>query len=64
MTAFMRDSFSVGSPGTEDYADKHTRIFSCPLNKDLLKSKCEHCKQLAVAADVKKEEGGADVKVG
>lgn len=29
MTAFMRDSFSVHSPGTKDYGEKHDRIFNC-----------------------------------
>lgn len=54
MTDFMRKSFNVSSPGTKQYADSHTRIFNCPLNPEVLKSKCEHCK-----AEAKKENGDA-----
>lgn len=39
MTAFQNKSFSVGSPGTKDYADKHQSIFNCADTGDL-KSKC------------------------
>jgi len=39
MTAFMRDSFSVPSPGTEDYRKKYESIFECKHGNK--KSKCE-----------------------
>ena len=47
MTQFNNRSFSVGSPGTEDYRKKHEAIFNCADTGELKsKCKCEKCVDL------------------
>ena len=60
MTAFMRDSFSVSSPGTKDSRDSYDRIFNCEHgNKKSTCTEpiCVEARKLGVDTSALKEEG-------